>query len=131
MRRIASTATLSIFFFLASFAAASASPRNTLFDTVNATMDSSGVSITINQSSASLDGDTSGSISITVSSASTDHTLVCVLDPGSADIDVHRQGKIDVTWSGDDGPSFVLNVPSIHIAGMLSNFSCTPAEPAD
>jgi hypothetical protein len=128
MRRIVYTATLSIFFFLATLAPASATTLDRLFGSVNATADSSGVSITISQSSVSLNGDTSGNISITVSNASTDGTLICTLDPGSADVEAHRQGDIDVTWMTNDGLNVTLVMPSIRIAGMLSNFTCERAD---
>jgi len=124
MRRIVSIATLSICLFLASIATAAAASQASPFGSVNAAADSSGVSITINQSSVSVNGDTSGTMSITVSSASTDETLVCTLEPGSADIDVHGQGNIDVTWLDEHGISIVLGAPSIRLAGVLSNFSC-------
>jgi hypothetical protein len=127
MRRIVCTATLSIFLFLAGVATTTASSRDNLFDTVNATMDSSGVSIIINHSSASLDSDTSGNISITVSSSSTEQTLVCTLDPGKASIDVRRQGEIDVNWTLEDGGHINIETPSIQVAGILSNFTCESA----
>jgi proline racemase len=128
MRRIACTATLSIFLFLAGLATTSAASQGSSSVSVNATADSSGVSIIINQSSVSLNGDTSGTISITVSTASTEQSLVCTLEPGSGNVDILEGGDIDVHWTTDDGMNLSIVAPSIRLASLLSNFSCEPAD---
>lgn len=129
MRRIAFTASLSIFLFAATLLTASAAMPAARSVSVNAAADSSGVSITINQSTEQREGDPQQSISITVSSASTDQTLVCTLDPeDSADIDVHRHGNIDITWITSSGTSLTFVAPSIRVAGILSNFTCESAD---
>jgi hypothetical protein len=128
MRKIAFTASLSIFLFAATLLTASATTLKASSESVSVAADSSGVSIIINQSSTSRDGDTSGNISITVSSASTEQTLVCTLEHESGSVDVHRHGVIDVSWSTDTGASLTFVAPSIRVAGILSNFSCEPAD---
>lgn len=124
MRRIACTASLSIYLFVATLLTASAASPISSFVSVDAAADSSGVSITINHSSVQREGDPQQSISITVSSSSTEQTLVCTLEPGSGDIEVHQHGMIDVNWSVSTGASLTFVAPSIRVAGILSNFEC-------
>ena len=128
MRRIACTASLSIFLFAATLLTASATTMVSSSAVVNAAADSSGVSITINHSSEQHEGDAQQNISITVSSASTEQTLVCTLDPGSADVEVRQHGMIDVSWTASAGASITFVAPSIRVAGILSNFDCVEVD---
>lgn len=128
MRKIACTASLSIFLFAAALMTASATSTVSSSAVVNAAADSSGVNITISHSSTQREGDPQQSISIIVTSASTEHTLVCTLDPGSASVEVRRHGEIDVTWITSTGASVTFEAPSIRVAGILSNLECTEAD---
>ncbi len=128
MRKIACTASLSIFLFAATLLTATATTVTSSSVSVNAAADSSGVSITINQSSQQREGDAQQNITITVSSASTEHTLVCTLEPGSADIEVLQHGTIDVSWTASSGANISFVAPSIRMAGILSNFDCEEAD---
>jgi hypothetical protein len=127
MRRIACTVSLSIFLFATALLSAGAASPPANFVSVDAAADSSGVSITISHSSVQREGDPQGSISITVSSASTEQTLICTLDPGSASIEVRRHGEIDVSWITSAGANITFVSPSIRVAGILSNFQCEEA----
>jgi hypothetical protein len=128
MRRIVCTVSLSIFLFAAAVVTASATSTVSSAAVVNAAADSSGVSITISHSSTQREGDPQQNISITVTSASTEHTLVCTLDPGNASVEVRRHGEIDVTWITSTGANITFEAPSIRVAGILSNLECTEAD---
>ena len=124
MRRIACTASLSIFLFAVTLMTANAAGPGLNFVSVNAAADSSGVSITINQSSERNDDTSQQSTSITVLSASTDQTLVCTYSPSNARVEIRRNGAIDVIWSVDAQTNVTFTAPSIRVAGIVSNFSC-------
>lgn len=128
MRRIVFTASLVIFWFTAALSMASAATTTGSSVSVDAAADSSGVSITINQSSDPNEDSSRQSMSIIVSSASTDETLICTLASDTSEVKVRHNGAIDVTWSIDSETNVTFTAPSIRVAGILSNFTCKSAD---
>lgn len=132
MRRCASIAILLISCFLAIGTTASAQTiQITHSGSVVAASDSSGVSITIEQSGMSTTAVSgSGGLVVTIESSLDEETLVCTLDPsaGNADISFNADGSIEVTWNIGPDDDTVITLPSIRIAGLITNFTCEPVD---